>query len=131
MDNVYAIGKEVNYIDLHNFLTDVGAGNVRSHLHEDYQSITEVNHGSQGEPVYYWANDTGPVTFAGNQLKEAATNEQSIIKSIRMQHVWEGRKVTIVFEDHNQISFTVDDEGKYILLLEFLSEYKTPTRRDR
>ena len=128
------IGKEINFIDLKNHLIDLDAREITSHLHEDYEKIlNNPTMFENGEPIgYSWETDKEGVIFSPLALKRAAESEQSRIGAINIGSITNaqdeqiGYKIIMYFEDKNRISFLIDEESKFIQLLDFLCNYKTP-----
>jgi hypothetical protein len=111
------LGKRINYIELHNFLSKIDAKTIQSKLHLWYDDL--IKH-YEVVGVIEWKGHK----FKKEDLHEILEEEEGILSEIRFKNIpTENFKVTFCFESGNEYFALIKKEEQFAQIIQYLVDY--------
>ena len=117
--NLDIVGKKVNYIDLHDFLYDIGTDSVESIMHSDAAAILRSFDKSEGTMAAIEGN-----VYSKEDFMELLLEEESTVSSFCLEDTKFGKEAVIRFKSGNGFRIRLKTQDQFAMIYRFLIDYK-------
>lgn len=113
------VGKEVDYIDLYDFLYSIQTGEVVSIMHTEAPDILRSFEKSEGT----MAAIEGHI-YSKEDFMELLTEEVSTVSSFCLEDTKFGKEAVIRFKSGNGLRISLKSQDQFAMIYQFLIDYK-------